>query len=114
MKLVINTCYGGFGLSTEAKLKYLQLKTQVSPDSIIYKQVSWFDEFYVDGKEIEFYDRDLERNDPVLIEVVELLGAKASGEYSNLKIVEIPDDVEWYVEEYDGMEHIAEQHRTWY
>jgi hypothetical protein len=28
-------------------------------------------------------------------------------------VVEIPDDVNWQVEEYDGMEHIAEKHRTW-
>ena len=114
MKLVINTCYGGFGLSKEAKLKYLQLKNQVPPETITCQSAAWYDEFQINGKEVEFYDRDLERNDPILIEVVELLGAKASGEYSNLKIVEIPDDVEWYVEEYDGMEHIAEQHRTWY
>ena len=23
------------------------------------------------------------------------------------------DDVNWYIEEYDGMEHVAERHRTW-
>jgi len=28
--------------------------------------------------------------------------------------VEVPDDVDWYVEEYDGLEHIAERHRTWH
>ncbi len=30
-----------------------------------------------------------------------------------MQIVEIPDDVDWEVMEYDGMEHIAEKHRTW-
>jgi hypothetical protein len=30
-----------------------------------------------------------------------------------LEIVEIPDDVEYTIEEYDGLEHIAEKHRTW-
>ena len=54
------------------------------------------------------------RNDSVLVEVVETLGDKASGKYSELKVVEIPDDVtDWRIEEYDGWEHIAEG-RTWY
>jgi len=30
-----------------------------------------------------------------------------------LKIVDIPDGVEWEIEEYDGMEWVAEKHRTW-
>jgi hypothetical protein len=28
-------------------------------------------------------------------------------------VIEIPDDVEWEVEEYDGLEWVAEKHRTW-
>ena len=28
-------------------------------------------------------------------------------------MTKIPDDVEWYVEEYDGIEWVAEVHRTW-
>jgi len=35
------------------------------------------------------------------------------GTYSDLKVVEIPDGVNWYIEEYDGLEHVAERHRTW-
>jgi hypothetical protein len=27
--------------------------------------------------------------------------------------VDIPDDVKWQIEEYDGNEWIAESHRTW-
>jgi len=30
-----------------------------------------------------------------------------------LKIVEIPDDVDWEINEDDGSEWIAEKHRTW-
>ena len=40
-------------------------------------------------------------------------GVKLDGQFSELKIVEVPDDVNWYIEEYDGMEHVAERHRTW-
>ncbi len=35
------------------------------------------------------------------------------GPHSELKVVEIPDDVEFFIKDYDGMEHVAEKHRTW-
>jgi hypothetical protein len=38
---------------------------------------------------------------------------KSSGVYAELKIVDIPDDVEWEIDEYDGKEWVAEVHRTW-
>lgn len=61
-----------------------------------------------------FYANDLDRDDPLLVECVEELGVeKSSGAHCTLEIVEIPDDVKWHVEEYDGNEHIAEDHRTW-
>ena len=28
-------------------------------------------------------------------------------------IVEVPDGGEWELDEYDGIEHVAEKHRTW-
>jgi len=30
-----------------------------------------------------------------------------------LKIIEIPEDVDWEVDEYDGLETIHEKHRSW-
>lgn len=60
-----------------------------------------------------FYGRDIARDDPVLVQVVEELGAAANGKYAELKVVDIPSDVEWTIEEYDGAEWIAEKHRTW-
>lgn len=61
-----------------------------------------------------FSPRDMERNDPALIKVVEKLGEKANGNCAELSIIEIPDgSMEWTIEEYDGIEHIAEKHRTW-
>jgi hypothetical protein len=60
-----------------------------------------------------FSDRDMLRNDPILVQVVEELGEEANDKYAHLAIVEIPDDVKWHIEEYDGREHVAEDHRTW-
>lgn len=54
-----------------------------------------------------------ERDDPLLVAAVEALGPSANGKHSSLRIVEIPDGIEWEINEYDGNEHIAEKHRTW-
>jgi hypothetical protein len=56
---------------------------------------------------------DIDRDDPDLVAVVRNLGAAANGQHSDLRVVEVPDDVEWYVDEYDGLEQIRENHRTW-
>jgi hypothetical protein len=90
MKIVINTCHGGFGLSKEALAFYNERA----------------------GTAIKYED-DIKRNDPILIQIVEELGEAANGSYARLKAVEIPDDVEWTIKEYDGDEWIAEKHRTW-
>jgi len=56
---------------------------------------------------------DIERNDQYLVRVVEELGDDVNGRFSELKVVDIPDDVEWQIDEYDGAEWVAEVHRTW-
>ena len=38
---------------------------------------------------------------------------KASGELSKLSIVEVPDDIQWEIDDYDGMESVHELHRSW-
>ena len=49
----------------------------------------------------------------MLVDVVERLGKKANGESAELKVVEIPDGVEYEIDEYDGVESIHEKHRSW-
>lgn len=90
MKVVINRCYGGFGLSENARKRYEELS----------------------GTHLEDYDTP-GRSDSNLVQVVEELGSAANGNYAKLKIVEIPNDVEFSIEDYDGMEWVAEKHRTW-
>lgn len=104
MKVVINKCYGGFGLSKEAS----ELYAKEMGLSVGKYNESWG--FYENG---DFYDRDIPRNDSVLVSIVERLGEKASSRYARLEVIEIPDGVEWEIEEYDGNEWVAEKHRTW-
>lgn len=90
--IVINTCYGGFGLSDRAEREYQALAGITAEDWSAY---------------------NVARDDPYLVKVVRDLGMSANGPYSNLKVVEVPGDVEWEIEEYDGNEWVSEKHRTW-
>lgn len=90
MKVVINSCYGGFSLSPKGERRYLELKGKTLPDS---------------PKNI-FYSRDLKRSDPILVQVVEELGAESFGKCAKLKIVDI-DKGRWFkIDEYDGYESV--------
>ncbi len=94
-KIVINVCYGGFGLSEKALELYVELYNErMGTDHTV-------------GCDIE------SRTCPTLIQIVEEMGEKSWGMYSELKIVEIPDGVEWEIDECDGNEWVAEKHRTW-
>jgi hypothetical protein len=113
VKIVINSDYGGFSLSDEAILEYGRRK---GLNLVKDENTNWsISIFYKDSvaKENYFEDRDIPRNDPVLVEVVEKLGEAANGFAANLKTVEIPEDVDWCVEENDGREWVSEKHRTW-
>ena len=113
VKIVINSDYGGFSLSDEAILEYGKRK---GLNLVKDENTSWnISIFYKDSadKENYFEDREIPRNDPDLVTVVEVLGESANGFAASLKIVEIPEDVDWYVEENDGREWVAEKHRTW-
>ena len=112
IEVVINSCFGGFGLSHEAFLELRKLgnKTALSEPDI---GELWDDK---SGPRESYYDtfcRDIDRDDKDLISVVKQLKEKANGMYAKLRIVKIPSDIKWQIEEYDGSEHIAEQHRTW-
>lgn len=128
MKIVRNKCYGGFGLSNEAYDWLIENKgwtiTDYNDDGHGYKDEtarlvrnrnykeenkSWRTKYYT------IFDKyDLEcRKDPDIIAVVKFLGEKANDKYSELEIVEIPDDaVDPYIDEYDGIETVREG-RSW-
>jgi hypothetical protein len=115
MKVVINTCFGGFGLSHEAIMLYSELaKLNLMP---VRQDSSWTPyTYYIDGVQDgdHFWSEySLKRDDPDLVAVVETLGKAADDQCAELKVVEIPDGIDWYIDEYDGREHVAERHRTW-
>jgi hypothetical protein len=114
-RIVINRVHGGFSLSREAIILYLDLAGidyTLVPQQDRDAQTRLGDNILVDGK--PFLDRyDIVRDDPALVAVVHRLGSKANGDYAKLKIVEVPADVDWYIDDYDGKEWVAEVHRTW-
>lgn len=79
MKIVINTCYGGFSVSEEAA-KFLNMPS-------VYA--------------------DIDRQEPILIKIVEENPKWVSGSHAYLKVVDIPDEAtDWVIDEYDGLERI--------
>lgn len=54
-----------------------------------------------------------QRSDPILVAVVEEMGERADGACAKLRVVEIPDGIDWEIDEYDGNESIEETHRSW-
>jgi hypothetical protein len=131
-KIVINKCYGGFGLSDEAMELYLTRKgikyykwelnghnvfTTVPMNEYQFISIK-FQELSKEDKQkhndtLLIYRGD-DRTDPLLVQIVDELKDKASYMFSKLEIVEVPDDVEWHIAEYDGLEWVAENHRKWY
>ena len=57
-----------------------------------------------------------DREDPILIEVIETLGSDSYGPYSVFKIVEIPDNIEYVIHNNNGYETIYEvsRSRSWH
>jgi hypothetical protein len=53
------------------------------------------------------------RTDKNLISVVRGMGKKANSMFAELKVVCVPDGVEYSIDEYDGNESIHETHRIW-
>lgn len=134
MKIILNKCYGGFSPSHAAYLLYAEKKgiplymyeqrvdgnfKKINKDkrySVVHYFTKDFGDYAVE-KEIDWdYNLYLTyeyRTDPVLIEVVEELGKKASNFYSNLVVVDIPDGMDYVIDDYDGVETLHEKVRTW-
>lgn len=117
MKVVINKGYGGFCISKEAAEFMAQRGNKRAAKELekYEKEKRWFGYGFIEDLELDqkqgSYGYD--RTDKDLIAAVEELGNKADGKWATLVIVEIPDDVKWEIEVYDGFERIREKSRSW-
>jgi hypothetical protein len=85
MKILINKCYGGYGLSEEFYNHLVENKLVPEVDSSYL----------------------IARDDQVVVEAAINFGLKeASGHCADLSVVEIPDGVHYSIMEYDGQEWI--------
>lgn len=139
--VIINTCFGGFSLSDQAMLRYAELKglklypepSPVAP--AILPPTYWLvppekrvkdlpDRWASHPIEVRLEhnrlwseqtlsNREIDRTDPIWVQVVQELGPAANGQFAALAIVEIPEDIEWEITEYDGCEKVEEVHRSW-
>ena len=81
-KIVFNACFGGFGVSQAAWERYVELGGKA--------ESGW----------------DIERTDPILVQVVEEMGKAASGSFSHLLIADVPAGTKYRIDEYDGSEAV--------
>lgn len=137
MKVILNKCYGGFGVSQEAyelyaKKKGIEIfvyKLECTNDKPIYRKTDMGSSIFTItftkdfGDYVDLYDDNSEkyilelcsnhREDPVLIEVVEELGDRANSPFSKLVVVDIPDGMEYEIDDYDGVETLHQKVEKW-
>ena len=132
MKIVYNNCYGVFSLSHDAILAYAKLKgLTLYPETSDYKMVIYWTTPPEDRADLikgadawklatteqrvasnekhrksVLYDRDIPRDDPDLVAVVEELGEKASGRCASLMIENLAPGTLYRITEYDGIESV--------
>ena len=133
MKVVINKGFHQFCLSLEALKKmfgnvyvyqhdwlldlYFRqdslLDRRSRSNNFIYSTHDYGKEtLRIDDKH-KIYFETMDRSLNQLVSVVEEMGQKAGAYGTDLKIVEIPNDVNWEIEEFDGKERIREVGRIW-
>ena len=137
MKVVINRCWGGFGVSKacaehmaanghekarEELLKWEQRNSwvQAFKDSGVWHEdcpqnsrgmLEIYAKYGAAAKWCGYFIDD--RTDLRLIQAIEELGEAADGEHARLKIVEIPDGTDYEIDECDGQEAVHERHNSW-
>lgn len=149
MKVVVNRCFGGFGLSPKAMIEIAKRKgIEIYPYLVTYEfdnnqnsntytrlsdsidipndKIALIDFFLEDPKNDSWttkwresspfdslkkwnpaLDYEENRADEDLVAVVEELGSDAEGDFAELKVIEIDDGLNFFIQEYDGMETLV-------
>ena len=105
VKIVLNGCFGGFGLSDEAVKRYAEIKGWTW-EKDEYDYINLINE---QGERLSSYDLGEDRTDPVLVQVVEELGEAADSDYSELYIESVEEGTKYFIDEYDGIESLRTQ-----
>lgn len=93
VSVAINGCFGGFSLSDEGKQRYFELKREKNSNI----------DYDVCDNDCDY---DMDRSDPVLIQVIQELGQKANGLCAKICIEQLPVGTRYRITEYDGNESI--------
>jgi len=97
VRIVYNTCYGGYILSDKAIKRYWEIKGEPNPEDWLKRKA-------------------FKRHDPILLQVIDEIGLAeaAGGRYTDLAIVELPRGTKYYINEYDGLENVmTEENIKW-
>lgn len=113
-KIVINKSYGKFCLSHKA---FLRLRELGQRDALQEQDIAayWPSGARLDDPSLNMFGARIPRDDQKLVQVVAELRSEANGHGAELKIVEIPHEVQWEIEMSGGTEaeHVSEAHRQW-
>ena len=88
ISVMYNVCFGGFGLSAAAMAEYRRRCPDVEED---------------------LPDFRIARHDPVMVAIVDEMGAAASDRYASVRLARIPAQYadHYEIAEYDGMESVV-------
>lgn len=111
-KIVINKSHGDFCLSHKA---FLRLRALGQKDALQETDSGayWPSAAKPDEPSLNMFGARIPRDDQKLVQVVEELRSAANGHCAELKIVEIPNEIQWKIEKSGGTEHVSEAHRQW-
>lgn len=131
-KIAYNACFGGFSLSYDAVMEYARRKgfklyagghargkdghiamdAPYVPVSRDEAQKSMFYSFFKTPDfdwDNSFNARDIPRDDPDLIAIIEEMGDAANGPCARLAIEDVPSGSLYRIDEYDGNESVMTQ-----
>lgn len=101
-RIVTNRRFGAFSISRAALARLRELGSDFAADPA-------HDNPARPGE----YCVEIDRTDPLLIKVIEELGAAANGPEAKLEVTEIPAGVHWEILAHDGKEWVSEKLRIW-
>ena len=98
-KVVVNGCFGGFGVSAQGA-EWL-LANGADPEKVSVGQSE------TAGHTWTYVQMGLSRHDPLLVRMVETLGERANGDHARLYVHEMEQPL-YRIDEYDGSESVEE------